>query len=213
MRVYERVRGAADAVFVAVLGCPAGRWMVLRARRFIALFSPVTVLVWFIGLMVGLSGSAVLLALDGSRAAVVITDLRETDGLAVQGGRLNILTGTDKRRDCPTTTSRFLWRWVADPDDPAQRIKLYVPLLGPPVPLASVGTERSILSVPLPSDIQPGDGWHYQSKSMRECPVLPALAGVVVSQSPNVPLQVLTEREAAGIAPQEGTVTRPDLRP
>lgn len=210
MRAYERVRALLDGV----LGYPAGRWVVLRLRNFVALFSPASVLVWCIGLFIGLMGSVVLLALDRAGSGVVITDLRETDGLIVQGGRLNIIVGTTKTRDCPTTTSRYLWRWVADPARPEQRIKLHVPLIGPPVPLSPVGVDqRSILSLPLPSDIQDGEGWHYQSKSMRDCGLLPALASTTVSQSASIPLRVLTSEEAKTLTVQEGTVARPDLRP
>lgn len=211
---YRRARAALDTVLVAALGCPAARWVVLRVQWFIGLFSPVSVLVWCIGLSVGLSGSVILLAIDAGRAPVTISELRETDGMVVQGGRINVLVDADKRRECQATISRFLWRWVEDPARPGERVPLHIPLDGPPVPLTPIGEgQRSILSLAVPSDIAPGPNWHYGSKTIRDCGRFPLFSSVVTSETVPVPIRVLTAEEARGRTPQEGTVRRPDLRP
>lgn len=215
MPARERLGDAARGGFVAFTQCPLGTRLIRGARWFIGLFSPASVIAWLFGLSFGTVFGLGILIVERTGQGVVLTELRETDGLIVQGGRLNILVGTDKTRDCPTTTARFLWRWVPDPGREGQHVKMHIPLLSPPLSLSPVGSERSILSLPLPSDIQPGDGWYYASKSIRDCSFLPAFMGIAISQSPNVPLRVLTESEAesANVVAQEGTVTRPDLRP
>ena len=212
--LYERVIAALNGAVVALTHCPMGARIVRWVRAFFGLFSPVAVLVWCIGLGFGLSIGLVLVALSDSRPPVVVTEFRETDGLVVQGGRINLLIEVDKHRDCPTQTTRYLWRWVDDPDYPGRHVPLHVPLVGPTVALSPIGEkQRSILSLSLPSDVAPGDGWHYSSKSVRSCGRFPVFNGPVVTETRPVPIRVMTVEEADSHPAQEGTVRRPDLRP
>ncbi len=142
---------------------------------------------------------------------VVIRDLHETDGLAVRGGRLELLIAADKRRECPTVTSRYLWRWVPDPGGGERPIPYIVSLQGPPVPVGDVGIgQRYVLSLALPSDIEPGD-WFYRAKSMRDCGWFPAISSTVVRETPDVPVRIVTQEEGALRMPN--IVLRPDMRP
>ena len=210
----ERVLTVLNGAVVALTHCPMGARVVRWVRWFFGLFSPVAVLVWCIGLGFGLSIGVVLVAIIDGRPPVVVTEFRETDGMVVQGGRINLLIEVDKHRDCPTQTARYLWRWVDDPDWPGQHVRLYVPIVGPPVSLSPVGeAQRSILSLSLSSDIAPGEGWFYESKSVRSCARFPVFNGLAVTQTRPIPIKVMTAEEAGDRAPQEGTVRRLDMRP
>ena len=184
-----------------------------RARALAAWFRPVftarNLLVWSTG---ALLGGGVMLLIARTEPPVTVLDTRETDGVALRGGRLNIFTALTKRRECSTTTAHYLERQVPHPIDPAKMVPLRAPLIGPIVPLSSVGHQEYILSLSLPSDLDTG-AWDYNWKSSMACGPLSALFSPVIVYGTPIRIDLISSDQVNGEMPQSGTVIRPDLRP
>lgn len=72
------------------------------------------------GVVLGLLGGAALVLAISEAPPVTVREAREVDGVALRGGRLDLLFTIDRTRDCPVTTSRYLWRWLKVDDVPTR---------------------------------------------------------------------------------------------
>ena len=139
------------------------------------------------GIVLGLlSGIAVILAI-GETPPITIRAAREVDGVAVRGGRLDLLFTVDRTRDCPATTSRYLWRWV---EVDGTSVRQFVPLGTSPSVSTLVGESNSIIiSISIPPDLTEGE-WFYWSSSINYCYGILSSIRPILHQTPNIPVRI-----------------------
>ena len=139
----------------------------------------------FIGLVLG---AALVVVLD-LRAPVQIGDIREVDGVAVRGGRLDLLVRMDRAQDCVNVTTRFLWTWT---EVDGQRVRMFVSLGSATMGvLPLVGKDqRFVLSVPIPSDLPEGE-WFYRSRAVDTCLGLFQIPVSTARETPDIPVRIV----------------------
>lgn len=151
------------------------------------------------GLLVGLLAGAAIVVLLDLRMPVQIHDIREVDGVAVRGRRLDLLIRLDRAHDCVNVTTRFLWTWT---EVDGQRVQMFVSLGSATMgvlPLAGKN-KRFVLSVPLPSDLAEGD-WFYRSRAVDTCPGLFQLPVPVVRETPDIPVRIVASSNIPPLRP------------
>lgn len=141
------------------------------------------------GVLLGLFGGAFIISAFGGPPPVTIREVREVNGVALRGGRLDLLFTGDRTRQCPVVTSRYLWRWAEVDGEP---IRQFVPLGTSLSGLTPVGgNKRILLSLPVPPDMPEGE-WFYWSRSTSECPRLFGLSYSAVYQTPDIPVRIIS---------------------
>lgn len=118
------------------------------------------------------------------QAPIQLLEVREVDGVAIVGRRLDLYFRLVKHADCDARVSRWLWEWAMVD---GEFVKRKIPLVMPPVnPIIPVGKETSyILSVPIPPDLRPGQ-YFYESETRDGCGWGSKLLPESVRQSPSV---------------------------
>lgn len=135
-----------------------------------------------LGLVVGLG----VAASRQQGVPVVITDMHEADGVAARGGMIDLVLKTQRNRFCPSETQRWIWRWI---EIDGQKARQFVPLVVTgAAPVAGDGWV--MLSIPVPSGMQPGD-WFYRSITVERCSWLPAPFRPGVWQTPDIAVKVV----------------------
>lgn len=121
-------------------------------------------------------------------APIQLLDVREVDGAAVLGRRLDLLVRIVKRADCNARVVRWLWQHV---EIDGRMVPKYVPLKDDANPPVVLNTEvEYILSLAIPADVQPGV-WFYTSQTFDGCAWGSRLWGETVRKSPNIPVRVV----------------------
>lgn len=152
------------------------------SRGFALLF----VLACMVGGLFGFS----LVYVPNKAPPVVLRGVKEVDGLVVRAGSLDLLFNVRRERECSPTVDRWVWQDTAMQDRQGRLVRRFVtlpPASNPPVPLREEVTY--ILSIPLPSNVQPGK-WFYRSRSVDHCNWLPSMASPA-RESPSTPVTVL----------------------
>ena len=139
-------------------------------------------------LLGGLVGS-VLILWAGRPIPVVVVQEHQLNENIYQNGHLDLYVEVDRSRDCPSETSRWLWTWV---DHNGQRLRHYYPLVNSSTSLSELGHHRFVLSIPLPTDIWPGN-WYYWSKTIEHCPLMPFVGQSTIHQSADIPIHISNE--------------------
>ena len=140
------------------------------------------------GVVVGLLGGAALVLAISEAPPVAVREAREVDGVALRGGRLDLLFTIDRTRDCPVTTSRYLWRWLKVDDVP---VRQFVPLstsFNAP-PLADEAG-RIVISLQLPPELPEGE-WFYGSRSVDYCGSFINFLNPSIRQTPDIPVRII----------------------
>ena len=140
------------------------------------------------GIVLGLFGGGAIILAIGETPPVTVRAAQEVDGVALRGGRLDLLFTVDRTRDCPATTSRYLWRWF-EVDGTA--VRQFVPLGTSSSASTLVGeNNRIMISLSLPPDLPEGD-WFYWSRSINYCYGILSNIRPTVHQTPNIPVRVI----------------------
>ena len=136
------------------------------------------------------------------RPSIIVTSVREADGVAIRGGWMELNVTVNRTRLCKIDVDRWLWR----ENEQGQRV--WVPLAH----VASPPTELGVLTtyqvwLPVPGNIPTGK-WHYLSRSRDDCTAA-WLSSTTVRESPDVPVLVIdpTASEPAQIVVPAGPVT------
>ena len=140
------------------------------------------------GVVLGLLGGAALVLAISEAPPVTVRDAREVDGIAHRGGRLDLLFTIDQTRDCPVTTSRYLWRWLKVDD---VLIRQFVPLdtSSNALPLIDEAN-RIVLSLQLPPELPEGE-WFYWSRSIDHCRSFFNFFDPSIRQTTNIPVRIV----------------------
>lgn len=112
----------------------------------------------------------------------------ELDGVAVNGGRLEMLFEVRRARLCPVLVERQLWQWRVLGDGSRLQYIVPLPMLG--VANSLPDQARSIVSLPMPMGLTPGR-WFYTSRSYSQCSPWAAPFGSTPTKSPDVPVDVI----------------------
>lgn len=141
------------------------------------------------GVLIGLVLGAALVVVLDLRAPVQIGDIREVDGVAVRGGRLDLLVRMDRAQDCTNVTTRFLWTWT---EVEGQRVRKFVSLGSATMGVLPVmgRDQRFVLSVPLPPDLPEGE-WFYRSRAVDTCFSLFQLPVSTARETPDIPVRIV----------------------
>lgn len=145
------------------------------------------------GVMLGLLGGAVLITAIGD-PPITIREAHETDGVVLSGGRLDLVFTIDRARQCPSITSRYLWRWI---DMDGEQLRQFVPLGTSPSGITPVGeNQRVMMSLAIPPDLAEGE-WFYWSRTTTQCPGLFDLSNPAVHQAPDIPVRIVSHLDGA----------------
>lgn len=145
---------------------------------------PVVVLSIVFGVGIG----TVLGIISIPRNPVIVTDVHETDGLAIRGGYIDLSFTITRTRDCPARIERWLWQWASEGE---QRIKRWVQVdaSGANPPMTFGNTETYVLAIPIPGGVTAGK-WHYRSRTRETCPWTSWLYGENIRESKDIPIEI-----------------------
>lgn len=146
------------------------------------------------GVVLGLLGGAAIILAIGEPPPVTIRAAQEVDGVALRGGRLDLLFTIDRTRDCPATTSRYLWRWL---EVDGTSLRQFVPLGTSASASTLIGeNNRVMISLSLPSDLPEGE-WFYWSRSVSYCYGILSNLRPIIHQTPNIPVHITAPPQIA----------------
>lgn len=133
------------------------------------------------------------------RPATIVKAAFDANSVTYRDGRIQLYFWVTKVRDCPTTTTRWLWTWV---NYNGQKMRLFMPLgvgfTGP----TEVGTEPYLLSLQVPWGVWDGD-WYFYARDTTSCGGLLSLLRNQVSEIPSIPIHIqgTSEQPPAGVVP------------
>ncbi len=140
-----------------------------------------------VGIVLGSGFGFTLLVWAEQRPPVVIHSAYALNEVATRGNHLDILFELDRRRDCPTETSRWLWIWI---DHDGTQIKQFFPLTNTTTSVTDAGDDQEfVLSIPLPAGLWEGT-WFYWAKTVEHCSFLPALFRSPIRETPDIAVQI-----------------------
>lgn len=141
------------------------------------------------------------------KAPIQVLEIREVDGVAIAGRRLDLYFRLVKRADCNARVYRWLWSWAMVE---GEFVKKKVPIVMEPVnPIIPVGVETSyILSIPVPQDLQPGH-YFYESETRDGCGWGSRFLPESVRYSPPIPVYLAdpSPMDPPQVIPAPGPVT------
>lgn len=130
-------------------------------------------------------GGAVGVLFSMAQPVVTMSDLHELDGIAVEGGTLDIVVDSTRNRMCPVDIDR----WLERPDPLKAGRTQYVYLGVPRIPPVGVGRASYRVTIALPANIQPGR-WFYHAQARNSCGILPMWLSAAERDSGRVPVEV-----------------------
>lgn len=85
--------------------------------------------------------------------------------VAMRDGRLSIYTEVDHTHYCDGQTTHWLFTEILHND---KKVRMWVPVQDGPIPYVELGIQASVLSVPLPPGLWPGD-WYWIADRVEYC--------------------------------------------
>lgn len=140
---------------------------------------------------VGALASYLALELLDHEPATIINASFNADDITYRDGSIHIFLDVRKLRECPTTTSRWLWTWV---NYKGEEVKLYMPLGGGDLSEIDVGEQRFIRSIPVPRGVWDGT-WYYLERYINHCGGLLSLFHNRISEISGIPIQIEGRKE------------------
>jgi hypothetical protein len=127
-----------------------------------------------------------IVLVEAAGAPVTIVSIHEIDGIAVRGGRIELMFDRRQSRSCPAIVDRQLWRWQ---EVEGRRVQHIVPLPSISAPITQPGATHVLLSIEVPGSIAPGD-WFYVSRTTYDCPWMVWFGSGTQTRSPDVPVTI-----------------------
>ena len=117
-----------------------------------------------------------------------IISIKDDGNVTMVGGHFVLLVHTSKQRYCPENKQRWLFHKVLVGGKPTT-FWLFVGSI--PQPPIQIGEDYYGVELPLPAQADPGD-WSYMSHTDYLCGMLHGLFGPAPSESPRIPLKVIS---------------------
>lgn len=148
---------------------------------------------------IGAGASAMLLDFLDKRPATIVKALFDANSVTFRDGRIQLYFDVTKVRDCPTTTTRWLWTWV---DYNGKEMRLFMPLGVSFAGVTDVGNDRYLLSLNVPKGVWDGT-WYYYARDVVQCGGLLSLLRNQVTETQPIPITIRGTSESApkGITP------------
>jgi hypothetical protein len=161
---------------------------VRRVGKMLGLFV-IVLLIWSAGASIGLLFGV---AAD-NQSAIVVGKVSSAKSVTYRGGRIEIYESVSDVRDCPTTSTRWLWTWVKYR---GHRVKLYVLLTERTDGLLKPGLNTFLLSFRVPKGVFDGT-WYYMSTTASYCGrYLYGLVAPQITEIDNIPIVIKSKRPA-----------------
>lgn len=139
----------------------------------------------------GALASYVALELLNHEPATIINAAFNADDVTYRDGAIQIFLDVNKLRECPTTTSRWLWTYV---DYKGQVVKRYVSLGGGNLSEVDIGEHQFIRAIPVPSGVWDGT-WYYLERYVSHCGGVLSFFRDHVSEIKGIQIQIQGRRE------------------
>lgn len=148
------------------------------------------VVVFVIAGGVGALASYVALELVDHEPATIINAAFNADDITYRDGSIQIFLDVNKLRECPTTTSRWIWTYV---DYKGELVKRYISLGSSDLSEVDIGEHRFIRAIPVPSGVWDGT-WYYLERYVSHCGIL-SLFRNHVSEIKGIPITIMGRKE------------------
>jgi hypothetical protein len=158
---------------------------------------------------VGALASYLSLELLDHEPATVIKAAFNADDVTYRDGSIQIFLDVNKLRECPTTTSRWIWTWV---DYKGEEVPLYKSLGGGNLSEIDVGEQRFIRSIPVPRGVWDGT-WYYLERYVAHCGGILSLFHNRDSEINGIPIIIKGRQEqpTRNVQPAKGPPKRPQV--
>lgn len=137
-----------------------------------------------------------------SRPATIVKAAFDADTITFRDGRIQLYFDIEKKKDCATTTTRWLWTWVTYR---GESVRLYMPLGVSLTGITDIGEQSYLLSLQVPAGVWDGD-WYYYQRSSVKCGGFLSLLRDEVSEIPSIPVTI---KGSKGIIPSDVQTSLP----
>jgi hypothetical protein len=157
----------------------------------------------------GSVAALVCIAVFDKSPSQVVKAAFDADTLTYRDGRIQLYFDVDKKRDCPTTSTRWLWTWVTYK---GEQVRLFMPLGVSLAGITDIGEQHYILSLEVPRDVWDGK-WYYLARSEARCGGLLSLIRHDVTETPSIQITIQGARSGApkGIIPTPHPIDNPNI--
>jgi len=153
----------------------------------------------FLGVGVGIG----VIALDflDRRPATIVKAAFNADDVTYRDGRMQLYFDVTKLRECPSTTTRWLWTWV---DYKGEELRLFMPLGVSFAGVTDVGEDRYLMSIEVPRGVWDGT-WYYLARDVTQCGGMLSLLRNQVTETPSIEIKIkgTKAQPPAGVTPSK----------